>query len=98
MVFPCPFCKKTFDDRQGCFGHMTNCKKYHKWRKTHTKIQAIVFMRTGWRKKVFFPEFSATTPVYSKVNPKVTPPLKRIPKKRGRPKKVKQTLPELSPN
>jgi hypothetical protein len=79
MEFPCPFCKRISKTRDAAFGHLSQCKKHKKWRKVHTGVQFIVFMHTGWRKRVYYPDFSTTKPVYPAPPPppttrKIKPP------------------------
>lgn len=63
MTLPCPFCKKKFESPASAVNHFHHCEKYKRWRATHTNLQYQVFMHTGWRKKAYFPEFSATKPI-----------------------------------
>ena len=56
----CPFCKKKFESALSASHHFPACKKYLRFRKTHTKLQYDVFMHTSWRRRLFYPEWSPT--------------------------------------
>ena len=55
MEIPCPFCKKTYSSPQAVRGHFAVCPKYMRWRSRHTALDLKILLRTGSRKKFFYP-------------------------------------------
>jgi hypothetical protein len=66
MKYPCPWCGREFETDRGVYAHLKGCKPYVRWRKKHSEIHFMVFMRTGWRQKIFFPGFKIKIPTVRK--------------------------------